>query len=132
MEAPVAAAAATAAAAAGVRPEYVLTRRHGPGAAAGNRVTTAPPLPPDLTRRKLRRRQQRRRWRECGRQDQRTEARWRESNEKTGNSEEGGHVDIQIEMGPEYCVGTRQASTVGYNSRFSRQRERGKQSARSG
>jgi len=42
-----------------------------------------------------------------------------ESNDETGNSEEGGHVDIQIEMGSEGCVGTRQAATVGYSSRFS-------------
>ena len=34
--------------------------------------------------------------------------------DSTGNSEEGGHVGIQIEMGSEYHVGTRQAATAGY------------------
>ena len=39
--------------------------------------------------------------------------------DNTGNSEEGSHVEIQIEMGSRCYVGTRQAAAVGYSSRFS-------------
>ena len=56
----------------------------------------------------------------------------RKQREIGGSSATGGHVEAQVMAGPGLLVTTRRAATVHYGSRFSRQREKGKQSARSG
>ena len=57
--------------------------------------------------------QRRERQREGGHQDQKIGARLREANDSAGNSKEGGHARMQIEVGSECYVGTHRAALVG-------------------